>query len=179
MTIKDEECEKIEYLYEKYKYLLYSEAYKILQKQQLAEEIVQEVFIKIMENITSIEEIESNRTKNFLCVICRNLAINLYNRNNKEKFLNIEEIIYNEVEDSNVFYEIVIDSENVIAIKQAIKELPDIYKDIIMLEKIYGYNAKEISKLLNLSEVVVRKRSQRARELLLKKIGRSENANGR
>ncbi len=108
MTIKDEECEKIERLYEKYKYLLYSEAYKILSKQRLAEEIVQEVFIKIIENITSIEEIESNRTKNFLCVICRNLAINLYNKKNKEKFLNIEELIYNEAEEPNLFYEIVI-----------------------------------------------------------------------
>ena len=103
MTIKDEECEKIKRLYEKYKYLLYSEAYNILQKQHLAEEIVQEVFVKIIENIQSIGEIEAKRTKNFLCVICRNLAINLYNKNNKEKFLNIEELIYNEAENINDF----------------------------------------------------------------------------
>ena len=179
MTIKDEECEKIKCLYEKYKYLLYSEAYKILLKQDLAEEIVQEVFVKIIENIDAIGEIESKRTKNFLCVICRNLSINLYNKNNKEKILNIEELVYNEAEDSDVFYEIVIDNENVIAIKEAIKELPNIYKDVLILEKIYGYNVKEVAKLLNLSEVVVRKRSQRARELLLKKIGRGKNANGR
>ena len=57
MTIKDEELEKIEYLYEKYKYLLYSEAYKILRNQQLAEEVVQEAFVKIIENIASIEDI--------------------------------------------------------------------------------------------------------------------------
>ena len=179
MTIKDEELEKIEYLYEKYKYLLYSEAYKILRNQQLAEEVVQEAFVKIIENIASIEDIESKRTRNFLCVICRNLAINLYNKINKEKFLNIEELVYNEAENSNVFYEIVIDNENVLAIKQAIKELPDIYKDVLILEKLYGYNIKEIAKLLNLSEVVVRKRSQRARECLLKELKRSEKADGR
>ena len=177
--MKDEELTKVECLYEKYKKLLYSEAYKILQKQQLAEEVVQEVFIKIIENINSVYEVDSNRTKNFLCVICRNLSINLYNKNKKEKFLDIEKLVYNEAEDSKVFYEIVVDNENVISIMQAIKELPTIYKDILVLEKIYGYKAKEIAKLLNLSESVVRKRSQRAREILLKRFEGSESANGR
>lgn len=173
MTIKDEECEKIKCLYEKYKYLLYSEAYKILPKQHFVEEIVQEVFVKIIENIDSIEEIDSKRTKNFLCVICKNLAINLYNKKNKEKFLNIEELIYNEAEDLNEFYEVVINNENVVMIKHAIQKLPDIYRDVLILEKIYGYSINEISKLLNLSEAVVRKRSQKARIILSKEVGRS------
>ena len=142
-------------------------------QQHLAEEIVQEVFVKIIENIDSIGEIDSKRTKNFLCVICRNLAINLYNKNNKEKFLNIEELIYNEAESINDFYDLVVDNDNVITIKQAIAELPEIYRDILVLEKIYGYNVKEISRLINISETVVRKRSQRARKILSNEVGRS------
>ena len=35
-----------------------------------------------------------------------------------------------------------------------------------------GYNVKEISKLINVSETVVRKRSQRARKILSNEVGR-------
>lgn len=178
MKITNEYLNIISDLYEKYKDLLYWEAYKILGSKQLSEEIVQETFVKLIENISAIVGRTPVETKNFLCVISRNLAINLYNKKNKEKLLNIDEIIYNEAEGKNNFFEIVIDNENVLTIRQAVKELPSIYRDVLILEKIYGYSVIEISRLLNLTEANVRKRSQRARTILLKAIERSQNANG-
>jgi RNA polymerase sigma-70 factor (ECF subfamily) len=46
--------------------------------------------------------------------------------------------------------------------------LPDIYKDVLYLKYIQGYDNKEIGNLLGLSKNAIYKRIQRAKSLLYK-----------
>ena len=56
------------------------------------------------------------------------------------------------------------DNRAVIASK--IKQLPEMYRSILILRYIHGYNSKEIADILNLNDGIVRKRLERARREL-------------
>ena len=52
------------------------------------------------------------------------------------------------------------------ALIQAIKQLPQEYKDIIFLYELRDFSAKETAKLLGISENLVRVKAHRARKML-------------
>lgn len=158
---------KIEMLYNKYKFFMYEQAYNILNDTYMAEDAVHQAFIKIIKNIDKIEDINSTKSRNFLGVICRNVAIDLYNEK-KQKFVPIEEIEILEDKKLEFVNEIIISDESVRRIKDAINRLPVIYKDTLLLERFYGYSQKEIAEILGISIEAVYKRSIRARNMLLK-----------
>ncbi len=96
-TIEDDYSrDKLEELYYKYHKYVYKIAYNILNDSYLAQDVVQSVFIKLIENIDKIDRIECNKTKAFIVIITRNLSINLYRKRNSHKNMvleNIEDVI--------------------------------------------------------------------------------------
>ena len=164
---KHRNVKKIEYLYDKYKNLLFNEAYKILQDKYLSEDAVQQSFIKIIDNIEKIDDCDSNKTRNFLVIICRNTSINIYNTNKKIVTMEMDEFDYTLCDNIS---EIIINNDSVNRIIKAIDQLPTKYKDVLVLEKIFGCSKEEISHLLNISMENMYKRSQRARKLLLNEL---------
>ena len=65
---------------------------------------------------------------------------------------------------------VVIENETYSDVIKAIEELPDIYRDVIILEHFHNYSKKEIVKLLNVNYDTVKKRTERGRDLLLEKL---------
>lgn len=65
---------------------------------------------------------------------------------------------------------VVIENETYSDVIKAIEELPDIYRDLIILEHFHNYSKKEIAKLLNVNYDTVKKRTERGRDLLLEKL---------
>ncbi|MFY9177039.1 MAG: sigma-70 family RNA polymerase sigma factor [Clostridiales bacterium] len=96
-TIEDDYSrDKLEELYYKYHKYVYKIVYNILNDSYLAQDVVQSVFIKLIENIDKIDRIECNKTKAFIVIITRNLSINLYRKRNSHKNMvleNIEDVI--------------------------------------------------------------------------------------
>lgn len=107
-----------------------------------------------------IDDIESNRTKRMIITITKNCAIDIYRKRSRQwnSETDIENIIHLEHIDS---YFVVEDEKY-----KCINELPDIYKDVLILKYSSGFSDKEIAEILELSEVNVRKRISRARKLL-------------
>ncbi len=167
---------KVEILYDKYKNLMYKEAYRILADAGLAEDAIHQSFIKIIRNLDKIDLKDESRTRNFLVIICRNTAIDIYKKrlylNNNSDSINYE--IDDEVDDNMINYvepsKIVIDRETVNKVAEAIENLPEIYRDVILLEKLYGYTKEEIADLLGVNYETIKKRSIRARKILLKAL---------
>lgn len=157
----------IESLYNKYKFLLYKEAYNILHDKSLAEDMVKQTFIKIMDNIHKIKDIDSAETRNYLCIICRNLSINFYNKNKRISIYDKDDMIDIKSRLEDDFNELIIDNENVELLKKAVNKLPVIYRDVLILEKIKDNTIEDIAKILDISIDAVRKRSQRARKLIM------------
>ena len=81
MAIEDEDdLLKVERLYERYKRLLYKIAYNILKDKYLSEDAVHQTFIRIINNLHKIGEINCPQTQSFLVIMCRNVAIDIYNQ---------------------------------------------------------------------------------------------------
>lgn len=179
---EDSISRKIERLYDKYKALMYREANIILNDACLAEDAVHQSFIKIMKNLDKIDEEAEGRTRNFLVIICRHAALDLYkkrlylNRNPDNSNFEFEEeeeiqIDYNEPS------QIIIDKETVARLTEEIEKLPPIYKDVLLLEKLHNNTKEEIAELLGIKYETVRKRSLRARKMLTEALEREEDLN--
>ena len=175
---KETDADKIAKLYDKYSKLMRVEAYKIIKDYALAEDAVHQSFIKVMKNLNKIEHGNEAKTRNFLVIICRNTAIDIYNN---RLYLNKspDVIDYDETEDDNVIdykepAKVLIDKENIEKLAEIIGKLPPIYRDVILLEKLHNYTKEEIAELLGISYEAVRKRSLRARKMLVEALEKED-----
>ena len=148
----NDKTDKLESLYNKYNGLMYSTAFRILNDHQLSQDAVQMSFVKIIKNNKIINDIECNKTKTLMVIICRNVSINLYNkrkRNNTVAIAKVDELI------SDYTYSIdeqMIKHESLTALKEKIRLLHQPYADIISLKYFYDYSDSEIAKILDISE---------------------------
>lgn len=159
----------VERLYTKYNLLMFQQANKILNDCQMSEDAVHEAFIRIINNLHKIDEIDCPRTRSFLVIICENIAKNIYNKklylNNQDGY--IDEIDFESVDNSNNPLNIVIENESVNNIREKINQLNPIYRDIILLKKAYDFSNEEIVNLLGIPLETVKKRFYRAKKMLM------------
>lgn len=159
----EEETQLVVRLYEKYKNLMFKVAHDILNDQSLAEDAVHMSFVKIIKNIHKIDEEKECSTRNFMAIICRNMAINLYNKRRK---INENSTVEADRELEDTKYDpskIVIDNDSAQLIYQAVSELPDIYLDVLVLKIAYQYTREEIAGILDIQPNNVKKRLAVAR----------------
>ncbi|MBR5535935.1 MAG: sigma-70 family RNA polymerase sigma factor [Clostridia bacterium] len=163
---------QIEELYSVHKNIMFAEAYGILQDEILAEDAVGEAFFRIVKNIDKIKMTDSVKIRSLLVIVCRNVAINMYNKRKREYGLitKTEESIVCEATPEDI----VIDRESVKEIAKIILEMEPIYKDVMIMSKFYNINRKDIAQMLGITEETVTKRLQRAKAHIKKCLERSE-----
>lgn len=165
--------DKFVYLYVEYRSLLQYIANRILFDNQLAEDVVQSTYIKIIKNIHKIDDVKSNKTKAFLVVIARNIALKEYHKKKKASEIfssEFEDLVF-ESSSSSSIDDIIINREKVEEIMNVIESLPMIYKDTFALKYTYELTNKEIAEYLDISEDLVRKRLQIVRDRVKKIVG--------
>jgi len=168
-TIEDSYSrDKIEQLYCKYHKLVYHIAYNILKDSHLAQDVTQSVFIKLIENLDKIDEVDCNKTKAFIVIISRNLSINLYRKRNRQNDMRLENLENVLPDSSQSIDEKIINNELFDRIFCKIKKLHQPYADILTLKYYYHYSDKEIAQLLDITHENVRTRLHRARQSLIK-----------
>lgn len=169
MTIEnDYSRDKLEQLYCKYHKLVYHIAYNILKDPHLAQDVVQSVFIKLIDNLDKIDQIDCNKTKAFIVIISRNLSINLYRKRNRQNDMGLENLEDVLPDSSQSIDEKIISNEVLDRISCKIKKLHEPYADILTLKYYYQYSDKEIAQLLDITHENVRTRLHRARQSLIK-----------
>lgn len=174
-SIEDEQSRsKLEDLYTRYSRDMFKVAFRILDDYQLAQDAVQSAFINLIDNIDKIEEINCNRTRAFVVIIVRNIAINLYRKRKKQNDMALDDIDEILPDNRETVDENIINEETFNRIAAIIKELHPTYADVISLKYFYYYSDKEIGKLLNISPENVRIRLHRARQSLIKLLSKNE-----
>jgi RNA polymerase sigma-70 factor (ECF subfamily) len=167
MAIEDEQTRnKVEEIYRLYRRLLYFIAYDVLKDHHEAEDVVQSAIIKICDHLQRIEDIHCNRTKGFLVILVRNLAINVYNQKKKSD-MNMDRLdnMISDDDDMNPEqYIIKVDNAEWVAGKLA--QINPEYADALVLRYTYQFSIDEIALLLNLTENNVRVKLYRARKAL-------------
>lgn len=152
-------------LYERYRKLMHYAAKRILGDGSLAEEAVQEAFLRIAKNFGKVSGADQSATKKFVLIITENAAKALYRRESRH----ISDREYPEdMEAAAGALQAVGDptaaeAETRDAVGR-ILQMPELQQNVLFLHTVYGYSYREIAALLDISESAARKRVERARE---------------
>lgn len=161
--------EKFEQLFKAYYDSMLRYSNSIIRDEAAAEDVVQEVFIKIAGCIDQIDEIEGSHTKGFLSTITRNCSIDYMRRMNREwkQICSLdEELLANDMD----LLDLICKNERDKLLHGEIRKLRAAYREILVMKYEQELSDEEISEKLNISVNNVRVRVFRARKALSKAI---------
>jgi RNA polymerase sigma factor (sigma-70 family) len=151
--------------YEMYAPKMYGVALRFANHTDDANDIMQEGFIKVFNNLESFRN--EGSIEGWIRKTIINTAINLYKKNAKYRFqTDIEKIIPSE-ENKIVS---VLDQISAEELTDKISKLPYGYRTVFNLNVIEGYTHKEIGELLSISENTSKSQLARAKAHLKKRI---------
>jgi RNA polymerase sigma-70 factor (ECF subfamily) len=139
---------------------LYRFVYWLCRDRHIAEDVVQETFFRAWRSWYSLRS--ETAVKSWLFTIARNEYARLYQR----KPLDIDH--EQELEEINIAHESNLDSD--LALRQALSELPETYREPLLLQVLAGLSCAEIAKTMKLNEANVMTRLTRARQALRKLV---------
>ena len=154
---KDEKA--VRYLYDHYSKALLGLAFRIVQNQEMAEEILQETFVKIWLNAGSYDETKG-KLYTWMLNIARNLAIDKV-RSSDFKKASKTQTIENSVHSINKDHSIGINPE-VMDVKEIVNKLRPEQKELIDLIYFYGYTQAEAAEKLKMPLGTVKTRVRSA-----------------
>ncbi|MEP6512291.1 MAG: sigma-70 family RNA polymerase sigma factor [Parafilimonas sp.] len=155
--LKQRESNAFEYLYDNYSAALYTVIVSILTDKEFANDILQEVFIKIWRQIQLYDEAKG-RLFTWMINLTRNTSIDALRsksyRNNKQN-RELTEIVYESSGTTNI-------QVNEIGLRKLVYKLKDEHKVLIDLAYFQGFTHEEISKILNIPLGTVKTRLRAA-----------------
>ncbi len=166
--LKSGEVQAFDEIYNLYSKRIYRFAYSFLKTKVNAEEIVQEVFLRVWENRAKINKYYS--FKAFLFTISHNIIIDNFRENLKEQkyveFLKENAVVFHSDTEKSMEY-----SELNKMYWDAIDLLPERRRLIFKLHRIEGLSYSEISQKLNISNKTVENQMSSALKFLKEKLG--------
>ena len=161
---------EIRRLYEEYGTLAYSAAIAVLENPADAEDAVQFTFESLMKNFQRYKDLSRDKMAGLIVIISRNAAINIYNR--YKKYIPYDDGSECAAPDT---LDIVISRETYDEAVDAIKKLPEAYRDAFFLRHVYGFDNDEIAEMFGITEENVRQRLSRARKMIVKTLRGGED----
>jgi RNA polymerase sigma-70 factor (ECF subfamily) len=161
---------------------VYGIAYHFTLRREEAEELSQEIFLKVFENITRYDG--NFPMGAWIVSVARNLCIDQYRRRKREKaFVHVSgDAVAPLLIDSDDPARKASDSERARLLFEAIAELPDDLAEILVLRDLDGFAYEEIGTALELPEGTVKSRLFRARaetaKIVREKLERKERRSG-
>jgi RNA polymerase sigma-70 factor (ECF subfamily) len=151
-------------LYERYGGLVFSLALRIVGDVALAEDLVQEVFVRVWRSAANYRP-ESGSVRTWLLIIARHRAIDEWRRRRRESaWTGLEAVAIGRRAASE-------DSLNDPFVYQAMAELPDEQQQVIELAYFYGLTMSEIADRLDLAPGTVKSRMRLAMTKLRARLG--------
>ncbi len=154
----------------RYKNLVYSVILRMINDYEEANDISQEVFIKVYKNLAKYQP--EYKFSTWIMRITTNHVID-YLRKRKQETVNIEDVDYELSSSSNPEREYLEKEQSEIFAK-AIGKLPEMYKLPIVLYHIKRFSYQEIADMLNIPLSKVKNRIFRGRRLLKEILERME-----
>lgn len=161
--------EKFRCIYQQYHKLLYFIACEILHNEEDTKDAVQETFMRIVQNLSKISDPFCPETKNFVVIICKNVSLTMLKKRKREKVEELADYFPDERYHINP-QKVCGDNDTIRIVVKAILELADRYRDCLYMELVQELTYKEIASVLGEKSETIRKRIQRGKKLLRKKL---------
>nr|WP_300002914.1 RNA polymerase sigma factor [Tissierella sp.] len=160
MVESPEDKNKFEEIYNTYRQRMFYLANRIIRDEYLAEDIVHQSFLRIIDNLDKINEINCHKTRGFIVIIVENIAIDFYRKRKRENNISFDQV--------ELYLEDVKSADDFVPneVEEAILKLPLNYLSIFKLRFSHGYSYEEIAKVLEISEATARQRVSRGKKKL-------------
>lgn len=143
----EERC--LQVLIDRHKNKIYSYILMLVKQQELAEDVFQDTFIKVIQNLKRGKYVDNGRFASWVMRIAHNLVIDFYrkqkhlkvvsNDDNDYDLLNSTKYAESTVEDKMVYSQILSD------VSELLELLPDNQKEVVKLRHFMGLSFKDIA----------------------------------
>lgn len=159
LQVKAGDTQKLGLLYERYKKWVFNFLYQMNGDRALTEDLVQNVFMRILKYKHSYTEESTFVT--WMFQIARNLNHDAYRLSTKKETIDLDGVSYKMKVAETIDTQIE-QSENHALLYKALDRLPYEKKEIIVLSKLKDLKYKEIGQMIGCSEVAARTKAHRA-----------------
>nr|WP_246880106.1 RNA polymerase sigma factor [Bacillus suaedae] len=155
-------------MYDQYFQLVYKTAYYIVKDPHWAQDITQETFLKIFNNIDQLQD--GSKLKGWIGRIATTTSIDFLRKKNKRSETPTDDV-YIEIESNRTSISHTVEKEfelNLLKkqVKLALSDLKPEYKEVILLKYTFDLKDAEISEAIGLSVSATKSRLHRAKQSL-------------
>ncbi len=135
-------------LYNRYKFRITGNLMKLLKSEDLVEELLQDLFLKLWDTRSQLDPEKSFRS--YLFKISENMVMDVFRKAARDKRMQVKLMAAQTEAYSHIEEKIFSDQDNHL-LQQAIDKLPPQRKQVFMLCRIEGKSYKEVGELLGIS----------------------------
>lgn len=147
----------MEILVKRYYDLVHSYVYRSTNDYNIAYDITQEVFIKMMKNIDKYN-LENGKFQSWLLKIAVNTTKDYFRSKTYKQRIENYDIENHQIQDSSNVIDIISKKEEAIKIKEAVANLPSLQREAILLKYYNDLKIKEISNITGDNENTIKSR---------------------
>ena len=165
MIEKEIQRTRFEEIYWENRKLMFWQAKKVLKDGYLAEDAVHDAFIRIAENMDTVERLNEQQVKRYVLIAAKNAAIDVFRKRSRQMEY---EICYEDLELEPGNEEMPGQLKS--TVREMLLELPEQYRDVFLLKYSVGLTNEEIGNLLKLTVSGVKQRITRGKAALKEKL---------
>lgn len=145
----------IEVLIRRHQKRVYSYILLLVKKRDVAEDIFQETFIKVIKSLKEGKYVDANRFTSWVMRIAHNLIIDHFRREKQARMISKDDyetdiLNHSQYSDKTIEQEVVFD-QILLDVRVLVDQLPDDQKEVVMLRYYADLSFKEIAEQTNVS----------------------------
>jgi len=148
-------------------------AYSIIYNPDDVDDCLQDICVKVISKIDTLRE--SERFKPWLAILARREALRHRQQKANRPVQLDEEIFESQQDETNKFFENIIEKEKQSQILKAIQSLPEKYREVFIMQQSGDLTYNQIAEILDVPVTTVQIRLVRARKMIYEKIIKKDN----
>ncbi|WP_316793939.1 RNA polymerase sigma-70 factor [Pedobacter frigoris] len=168
MKLKAGDNTAFDFFYKQYRGRIYSNILKMIKSPELASDVLQEVFVSLWNNKSSIDPEQS--FDNYILRIAQNKVYDFFRKASRDKKLEEKLIALSAGDEYNPIEEGLHLKENLSLLEKEIELLPPKCREVFKLCKVEGKSYNEVAELLNISTATVNNHIVKATRILKKNL---------